>query len=92
MRAMSWLDRKGKAATTSHSGRRLFSHSCEAASDVLTPPDAQADTFSTRRIAAHYMRAAVRCQLVSFIQQLGFDTVHSPDTISDHALFYARML
>jgi hypothetical protein len=43
-------------------------------------------------VAAHYMRAAVRCQLVLFIQQLGFDTVHSPDTISDHALFDARML
>ncbi len=59
---------------------------------VLTHTPRWTDTFSTRLSAAHYMRAAVRCQLVLFIQQLGFDTVHSPDTISDHALFDARML
>ncbi len=42
------MRKKGKAATASHSSRRLFSHSCEAASNVFTPSDARADTFSAR--------------------------------------------
>ena len=66
MRAVSWLRRKGKAATTSHSGRRLFSHSCEAASNVLTPPDAMGGHIQhPPLVGAHYMPAGAEASTIS---------------------------